>query len=311
MGPNQNIPPRATPFTFILCRRPKLMAKANKKSSNTIKRVLKAFCSKSGQTLIAQSKKSSTQKTTKQKEITKFLIFYISKGVYPWGNTQGFQSFIRSKPSKTSIHYRQPPEKLAEWKTKFLNIAGRATLAKGTLSNIPSHSMQYIKLPKQINKKIYQIQRNFIWGTTDSKRKLHLINWETLMNSKSEGGLGIQNVNFKNKALLAKLVWKTITSEYCLRARELKGKYLKHPENHSNPLRTRPEHGKIWKSIALGWKIYEQQLKWSLGSRENISIQYDRWISNNKTLRETIHSLLQKPDEDHMVQHILDDIGQW
>lgn len=169
--------------------------------------------------------------------------------------------------------------------------------------------MQYIKLPKQINKKIDQIQRNFIWETTDSKRKLHLVNWETLTGPKAQGGLGIQNADHKNKAMLTKLAWRTITNDNCLWARLLKRKYLKQSINRSNPLRTRLEYGKIWKDIAIGWDIYRKHLKWTLSSGKNISLWYNRWMPNNKTLRETIHDPLQESDEGQMVEHILDNTG--
>ncbi|KAK4707096.1 hypothetical protein R3W88_033345 [Solanum pinnatisectum] len=103
-------------------------------------------------------------------------------------------------------------QKLAGWKTKFLNIAGRAILAKACLNNIPTHIMQYIHLPKEITKKIDQIQRNFIWGTTSAKRKLHLIKWDTLTKGKNNGGLGMQQSEPKNKALLTKLAWRAFTN---------------------------------------------------------------------------------------------------
>lgn len=32
-----------------------------------------------------------------------------------------------------------------------------------------------------ITKKINQIQRNFIWGSTSDKRKLHMVDWETFV----------------------------------------------------------------------------------------------------------------------------------
>lgn len=40
--------------------------------------------------------------------------------------------------------------RLAGWKTKYLSLAGRITLAKSTFSTIASHAMQTAKLPKSV-----------------------------------------------------------------------------------------------------------------------------------------------------------------
>lgn len=64
--------------------------------------------------------------------------------------------------------------KLASWKTKFPNQAGRTALARAFLNNIPNHVMQYITLPLKVTNYIDKIQRNFKWGTSDIK-KIHMI----------------------------------------------------------------------------------------------------------------------------------------
>ena len=45
-------------------------------------------------------------------------------------------------------------------------------------------------------------------GSSENKKKLHLISWEKITKSKEEGGLGIQVAKPKNIALLAKLYWR-------------------------------------------------------------------------------------------------------
>lgn len=42
-------------------------------------------------------------------------------------------------------------QRLTGWKIKNLNIAGRTVLAKATLSGIPSHVMNYIKIPEGVS----------------------------------------------------------------------------------------------------------------------------------------------------------------
>ncbi|KAG5628011.1 hypothetical protein H5410_013229 [Solanum commersonii] len=95
--------------------------------------------------------------------------------------------------------------KLSSWKVKFLNMAGRTTLAKSSLSHMANHIMQYIKLLPNINNHIDRVQQNFIWGTTNEKRKLHLISWDTVTKNKKADGLGVQNSRVRNNDILTKL----------------------------------------------------------------------------------------------------------
>lgn len=89
-------------------------------------------------------------------------------------------------------------KKLSGWKIKFLNIARHTILANSCLNNIPIHIMRTTKLPATIINATEKIQRNFVWGTTMEKKKLHLINWDTVILSKENGGVGLQKASIKN-----------------------------------------------------------------------------------------------------------------
>lgn len=68
--------------------------------------------------------------------------------------------------------------------------------------------MQYINLPQKIHKTINQIKRNFIWGSTSEKKKLHLFSWEKISTTKKIRGLGLQKGELRNKAAHAILSWR-------------------------------------------------------------------------------------------------------
>lgn len=49
-------------------------------------------------------------------------------------------------------------------------LAGRATLIKSTLNQLPNHIMRYIHIPAHILNKMDQYQWNFLRGTTLGKK---------------------------------------------------------------------------------------------------------------------------------------------
>ena len=55
-------------------------------------------------------------------------------------------------------------------------MADRFTLINSVTTAIPTHIMQCTLLPTKICKEIDKLNRNFLWGDFDSKKKLHLKN---------------------------------------------------------------------------------------------------------------------------------------
>ena len=78
---------------------------------------------------------------------------------------------------------------------------------KSMMSAIPNHVMQRAALPNHSCDKLDKINRNFLWVSTNEKRKMHLVRWEKIIRPKEEGGLGIHSTRAKNVPLLTKLNW--------------------------------------------------------------------------------------------------------
>ncbi|CAN1825156.1 Putative ribonuclease H protein At1g65750 [Linum perenne] len=79
--------------------------------------------------------------------------------------------------------------KLLGWKSETLSLAGRVTLDTSVLNALPSYAMQTSLLPAYICEKIDQRIRNFIWGSDQGKRKVHLVNWDMICKLKELGGV--------------------------------------------------------------------------------------------------------------------------
>ena len=97
-----------------------------------------------------------------------------------------------------------------------MSLAGRSVLVKHVSSTIPNYVMQCNPLPNKISEGIDRVNRNFLWGSTDSVKKMHWVGWGKITRPKNEGGLGIQAAKGRNLALLFKLNWRFHTEKESL-----------------------------------------------------------------------------------------------
>ena len=95
--------------------------------------------------------------------------------------------------------------KLVGWKANLLSMARRAVLIQASSSAVPAYIMQSNLLPSMVLDGIDWVNRNFLWGSTANKRKMHWVGWKKVTRPKDEGGLGLQITKGRNTALLVKL----------------------------------------------------------------------------------------------------------
>ncbi|CAN0843862.1 Putative ribonuclease H protein At1g65750 [Linum grandiflorum] len=111
----------------------------------------------------------------------------------------------------TVTHYKYILEhldaKLAGWKCSSLSLAGRVTLATSVLNAIPAFAMQTSILPVTVCNNIDLQIRNFIWGSEEGHRRIHLVSWENICKPKEMGGMGLCSALEMNQAFTLKLAW--------------------------------------------------------------------------------------------------------
>ena len=142
------------------------------------------------------------------------------------GNYLGFP--LRNKVSNRNqfkFVVERVINKLAGWKFQLLSFVERTILVKSIMSTIPNYVMQGVTLPSHLCDKLDKISRDFLWGTTQEKKKMHMVGWSKIIKLKEEGGLGIQAAKAKNIALLAKLNSRIYHKRDSLWAKVLLNKY--------------------------------------------------------------------------------------
>lgn len=115
---------------------------------NSIKNSLSLFCKLSGQNINLQKSKIILFKNCTPnlaKEVANVFNIKI-------GNSYGKYlryPILQNQPTHKDYQFiiDNMQRKLTSWRAKFLNIAGRTTLAISTLNSIPNHAMHYTYLP--------------------------------------------------------------------------------------------------------------------------------------------------------------------
>lgn len=143
------------------------------------------------------------------------------------------------------------------------------------LSLILSYYIQCTMFAITVCKKLDRINMNFIWGSMDQKRKIHLINWVKLQNHNFRG-LGIQYAVYRNKALSSSLGW-ILKKETTPWATMLRNRMFKHNGNLLTASNKTPCN---WKAIYEGMNTLKMSSGWVVANGRNIKFWHDTWVGS-------------------------------
>ncbi|KAJ7945157.1 Ribonuclease H [Quillaja saponaria] len=201
--------------------------------------------------------------------------------------------------------------RLSGWKADHLTLAGRITLAQSVIMTMPNYAMQTNKPPQSTCHEIEQLCINFIWGDTNTKRRMHLINWGTLCMSKNEGGIGLRKLNLMNNACLNKIGWGVVLKQKGLWAEVLTHKYIV-PRGMENPIKKTGMDSHLWKALVSICGDMMNRVRWSVGDWQKVQFWLDRWSDVDKPL--IYHAGCQVLEEDitkPVVSYVLNEDWNW
>ena len=286
-----------------------LFAKVSKEGCEAIKVVLDVFCAESGQKISLEKSRiyfSLNVPSDIKDEVSEYL------GIHATTNTGRYLSFPLRHKGATRRQFnfvaKRVISKLAGWKAKFLSFAGRTVLIKSVMTAIPNYVMQVAAFPMHLCDKLDKINRDFLWGSSPEKRKLHLVGWSKIIKSKEKGGLGIQAAKAKNIALLAKLNWRLYKEKESLWARVILQKYCSSSRRNSKDPDKLP-CSPCWVAIKEGFPIFEKGVCWSASKNSKLNFWGDKWVKGN-----SLRSLVEGPLTQDEAKLTTDDMfqdGSW
>lgn len=154
-----------------------LFAKASMRQIKVVTKCLDAFCVMSGQKVSVNKIKimfSNNVENNLAKSISEWNGYFKSNNL---GKYLGV-SLLHNRISFSTYNYllEKVQYRLSGWTLDMLSMAGRVTFCKFVISVLLICTMQSTTLPKTICKEIEKLCRRFVWGDTDSSRRVHLIN---------------------------------------------------------------------------------------------------------------------------------------
>nr|XP_027071881.1 uncharacterized protein LOC113696703 [Coffea arabica] len=184
--------------SLIFCR-------ANSQEAKELRRILELYEQESGQ--VVNLDKSSVFFSKNVTEATKEGVCAELGSIQPvsQGKYLGLPMVItRTKKQLFGYIKDNIKRRMQSWKNKLLSSAGKEILIKAISMTMPTYTMFCFKLPCRLCKEISSMLSNFWWGEKDNKNKVHWIAWKQMTKEKKRGGMGFQEIQSFNRALLAK-----------------------------------------------------------------------------------------------------------
>ena len=117
-------------------------------------------------------------------------------------------------------------KKLSCWKGKLLSYGGRLVLINSVLTSMPMFLLSFFEVPVGVRKRLDFYRSRFFWQIDENKNKYRLAKWDVICRPKDQGGLGIENLEVKNRCLLSKWLYRLSIERDGVWAQLLRNKYL-------------------------------------------------------------------------------------
>ncbi|GKB91122.1 reverse transcriptase [Tanacetum coccineum] len=173
-------------------------------------------------------------------------------------------------------------KKLGGWKEKTLSIAEKEVLIKSVAQAMPMYIMNIFLLPGNIINDIHKSLNAYWVGDGVKENPIWWSKWERMCISKFRGGLGFRHLGLFNRSLLAKQVWRLITSPTTLAARILKARYFPRSSFFDAKIGYRPSY--VWRSFLSVKDIVRKGCKWNIGNGRSVNVWNDFRVDDHRNL---------------------------
>ena len=173
--------------------------------------------------------------------------------------------------------------RLSTWKANLLSIGGRLTLIKTVLGSVSIYYMSLFKVPESVIKELERYRATFFWGGGVNDRKISWVKWDSVLNERDKGGLGISSLKASNLALLYKWRWRFLNDHDSKWVKVIKSIHGR--DGGFGTSDRKPAGNGIWATIVkVVDQMHEKQIMPSgsmvlqVGNGRNVSFWNDIWV---------------------------------
>ncbi|CAN1123467.1 Putative ribonuclease H protein At1g65750 [Linum perenne] len=170
--------------------------------------------------------------------------------------------------------------------------------------------MQTSVLPCHICEAIDRKIRNFVWGSTNDCRKIHLVSWDEVCKPKEHGGLGLKKARDLNMAFMMKLAFLFFKSPNELWVQVLQHKYFREGPNGlqvKNNSRLSP----LWRAVKKVTPVMRLGMRMGLRDGTETNFWLDRWVDGGERLIDLTSGSSSGIDVDQPVNAFVSSLGEW
>ena len=99
-------------------------------------------------------------------------------------------------------------------------------LINSVLTSMPMFLLSFFEVPVGVRKRLNFYRSRFFWQIDENKDKYRLAKWEMICRPKDQGGLGVENLEVKNRCLLSKWLYRLSVETEGVWLQLLRNKYL-------------------------------------------------------------------------------------
>jgi hypothetical protein len=145
------------------------------------------------------------------------------------------------------------------------------------LSALPIYQAAFLLAPKSVTDQISKLLRDFLWqGGKGNHHKFHLVKWEMVKRSTSEGGLQIRDPAIVNLAMGGKIMWNLFKNPKHPVSEMLKSKYA-HKVPPRNLQESQTSHStQVWKLCNKSLNFFKGKAYRIPGNGKQINLWHDR-----------------------------------
>ncbi|CAN1848015.1 Putative ribonuclease H protein At1g65750 [Linum perenne] len=170
--------------------------------------------------------------------------------------------------------------------------------------------MQTSVLPCHICEAIDKKIRNFMWGSTNECRKIHLVSWDEVCNPKEHGGLGLKKAKELNMAFMMKLAFYFFKSPNELWVQVLQHKYFREGPNGLQ-IKNNSRLSPLWRAIKKVTHVMRLGMRMGIRDGAETNFWLDRWVDGGHRVIDLATGNTNDIDIDQPVCAFVSPQGEW